>query len=746
MPESVRRILRSPADWARDSARWLVAIVALVVPARPAIAPAGSNAWTQDAGPYGGRILCLLVHSSSPSKLVAGTEAGGLYVSGDGGQTWQSRSQGLGLLTVNDVQAVPLGTSTICVATNNGVYRSDNLGQSWTQRSGGLGSLLTTCLAIHPTNVARMLCGTVNGLYATADAGVSWTPVNAGLTNSSVERILWDVGGNAIYACTDGGAFLNTDPPGTWLPRSNGLSGLALFTRQLVTNPAASSELYLATYGGVFHSFSGGGSWELHSAGLTDTRAQALWIDPADGMHLLVGTESGVFETFDGALHWAAASAGLTDRVVRSLAYDGTSMLCGTFYRGVQRRTGSTWAPINQGLANTFLQEIAVDSSGSLIAAAGYGGVYRSADVGSSFALGDAGITVPDVRTVCFDPTNPQVVFAGANYGGVYKSTNGGTTFSLVGLAGETVRAIRVHPTNSLIVYAGTYDGVFRSDNGGGLWVARSAGMTADNVNDLELDPTNPEVIYAGIYLGYVYKTSNGGLSWTQKTNGLGASIVFDLAVDPADPQVVLAAGFEGKGIWRSADGGDTWHDASTGLPNKSIWKVKFDPFDASRAYAATQDGVARSLDGGATWADLSNGLLVKDVRDIAVDPLSFRTLRAATFGGGLYTFTDMATAAPPVRPAAAELHPGFPNPFNPSTTLAFELRGADARRVRLDVFDARGRRVRTLLDAPADPGVHRVTWDGRDDTGSGVAGGVYLARLAVDGQGAGVQKLTLLK
>jgi aminopeptidase N len=74
-------------------------------------------------------------------------------------------------------------------------------------------------------------------------------------------------------------------------------------------------------------------------------------------------------------------------------------------------------------------------------------------------------------------------------------------------------------------------------------------------------------------------------------------------------------------------------------------------------------------------------------------------------------------------------LAPNFPNPFNPSTTIAFEVPGNAGTDVpvSLVIHDVRGRRVRTLIDAPLAPGTHRAAWDGRDDRGRGVASGIYL-------------------
>lgn len=84
-----------------------------------------------------------------------------------------------------------------------------------------------------------------------------------------------------------------------------------------------------------------------------------------------------------------------------------------------------------------------------------------------------------------------------------------------------------------------------------------------------------------------------------------------------------------------------------------------------------------------------------------------------------------------------------FPNPFNPRTTVAFEIARAGA--VRVEVFDARGRLVRSLVDEVRAPGRHEVVWDGQTDEGGQAASGVYFARMVSDG-GSDAAKLLLLK
>lgn len=93
---------------------------------------------------------------------------------------------------------------------------------------------------------------------------------------------------------------------------------------------------------------------------------------------------------------------------------------------------------------------------------------------------------------------------------------------------------------------------------------------------------------------------------------------------------------------------------------------------------------------------------------------------------------TGTATASPPrPEPRTFVLHDAAPNPFNPATTLAFELTAA--RHLRLSIHDVTGRLVVTLVDGVREPGHHTQIWDGRDQQRRRVASGVYLVRIEVD-------------
>jgi hypothetical protein len=93
---------------------------------------------------------------------------------------------------------------------------------------------------------------------------------------------------------------------------------------------------------------------------------------------------------------------------------------------------------------------------------------------------------------------------------------------------------------------------------------------------------------------------------------------------------------------------------------------------------------------------------------------------------------------------AAYRLHQNEPNPFNPTTTIRFDVPDVNLP-VRLQIFDVGGRLVRTLVDGFVDARSHSVRWDGRDDRGVEVATGVYLYRLEAAGF-AQTRKMVILR
>ncbi|MBX7152485.1 T9SS type A sorting domain-containing protein [bacterium] len=82
--------------------------------------------------------------------------------------------------------------------------------------------------------------------------------------------------------------------------------------------------------------------------------------------------------------------------------------------------------------------------------------------------------------------------------------------------------------------------------------------------------------------------------------------------------------------------------------------------------------------------------------------------------------------------PKQFKLNKNYPNPFNPSTKIDYEL--PQNSKVLLEVYNILGQKVKTLVDGVIPFGFHQVIWDGHDDHQSSVASGVYMYRMMASG------------
>ena len=83
------------------------------------------------------------------------------------------------------------------------------------------------------------------------------------------------------------------------------------------------------------------------------------------------------------------------------------------------------------------------------------------------------------------------------------------------------------------------------------------------------------------------------------------------------------------------------------------------------------------------------------------------------------------------------------PNPFNPETTIAYAIK--DAGQVRLEIYNLKGQKVRTLVNGPQNSGNYRVVFNSRDDSGKPLASGIYLYRLTT-GTYSSTRKMMLME
>ncbi len=133
-------------------------------------------------------------------------------------------------------------------------------------------------------------------------------------------------------------------------------------------------------------------------------------------------------------------------------------------------------------------------------------------------------------------------------------------------------------------------------------------------------------------------------------------------------------------------------------------------------------------------------------VTDSYNDQATSNILSVHVSGGGAFAKQNADQTAPIAQvqiPEEVELNGNFPNPFNPTTTIKFGL--PEDGHVQLNIYSMNGQKVRTLIDGPVSKGYHLIVWDGTNESGQPVSGGLYVYELKTDNKRI-LKKMLLVK
>lgn len=243
-----------------------------------------------------------------------------------------------------------------------------------------------------------------------------------------------------------------------------------------------------------------------------------------------------------------------------------------------------------------------------------------------------------------------------------------------------------------------------------------------------------------------------------------GASAGFDLAdrhLPPASPGPAIVAHFPHTdwGLQSGALCRDVrdWNSASAGEAASDGQEWIFD-FAKNFSHDGADDEVVLEFGGVETLRGDVQAILVDlalsrrvDLREADTYVLyagerDFVDESAARFRllVGSEEFVARSYSATELAPVATNLRPNRPNPFNPATTIRFDLH--QESHVRLGIYDLRGALVRELVDAEHPAGGHEVQWRGDDRQGRRVAAGVYFCRMETNHGFRATSKLLLAK
>jgi hypothetical protein len=249
---------------------------------------------------------------------------------------------------------------------------------------------------------------------------------------------------------------------------------------------------------------------------------------------------------------------------------------------------------------------------------------------------------------------------------------------------------------------------------------------------------------------GLGHQTTNGAYFWTtlagltQVTGGCTDDDGHGSATEPYRYYLIGQAGTclsgitKGQGYWDCPVRGHP-DDAATVSSATPIMKY-------SDALGATQFCTALKRHPNGSKVVLSFVPLSKHTTAQERDCVTQAILGASAFNTGIPTpkaSCTINTDVPGAVPSLFALRQNVPNPFNPSTTIRFDL--PDRTKTTLRIYDIAGREICTLLDGTLNAGEHSATWNGRDGSGHEVGSGVYFYRLDA-GKNTATRKMVMLR
>jgi photosystem II stability/assembly factor-like uncharacterized protein len=278
------------------------------------------------------------------------------------------------------------------------------------------------------------------------------------------------------------------------------------------------------------------------------------------------------------------------------------------------------------------------------------GALYLSTDNGKSWSrLARPGNSAEMVLDhVVVDPADSRNIFIAAwnaqlpaSDGDLFRSRDGGRTWEVVAdLHGKSLRALSIAASDPRVLVAGALDGIYRSRNGGQSWERISPEGHAEikNIESIAIDPENPEVIYAGTW-HLPWKTEDGGKSWRSIRKGvIDDSDVFSIVIDRSRPSNLFISAC--SGIYRSESAGELFRKIQ-GIPYSArrTRMLQMDPSDHNVVYAGTTEGLWKTTDAGLAWKRITGPNVV--VNDVLVDPRRPSRVLLATDRGGVLASDD---------------------------------------------------------------------------------------------------------
>jgi photosystem II stability/assembly factor-like uncharacterized protein len=717
------------------------------------------------SGPTG-TIRKILIHPTSPS-IVFVCATNGIFRSTTGGATWSQVHSS----SKEDIEFKPDDVN-IMYATGNDVVRSSDNGVTWSQigSAGGITNSGRTLVAVTPANPDYVYIVQASGslfgrMYKSTNAGLSFTTTVIGNPANGTNYFGYQSDGRGTTGQATYDMALDVSPTNAsevyiggiicWVSSNEGVTFTALtewsFPNTRGYNHAdvhglfwVGSNLYSISDGGIFKSTDQGDNWIDLSAGLGIRQFYRIACSQTNPLVLTGGAQDNGSVARQASGVWAdwLGADGMEGLVspTNHLNLWGTSQN-GSLYRSTNG--GVSYSSLSRPSAGQWVTPLAIHPTDETILYGGWTGVYKSTNRGSNWT-NISGTTISStLADLALAPSNPNYLYA-SNGSTLYVTTNDGATWT-VRSAPSTINDIAVDPTNPAKIWIAcnsSSNRVFVSSDAGATFTNISANLPAIVARTIAIDDKTPRGIYVGMNIG-VYFKEESATNWMAYMNNLPLVAINELDIQRSSGKIRVAT--YGRGVWETDLAPLPVHIVSftaRAIGSRSV-RLDWTTLSEHNNYGFY---VQRKRENDPAWNELENSFIPGHGTTNEPHYYSFidstlpqdgrwlYRLRQVDFDGTEH-FTEAisvmitTSVADGIIPSSFRLEQNHPNPFNPSTTITYDL--PTASRVKLTVFDALGQELAVLVDEEQPAGRFSVDFS-TASAKKEMSSGVYYYRIEV--------------
>lgn len=585
-----------------------------------------------------GRVDFLRFDPTNSNTMFVGTPDGGLWKSTNGGTTWTTNTDMLGVIGCSDLVIDSSNTQNMYLATGNwetdrrsiGILKSTNGGTSWSATSltwTATDNYKIRRLIMDPTNPLVMMAATDGGVFRTTDGWATNTNVSTIGGDYNLYDIKFKPGNsNTVYAsgtATNIGTdvfWKSTDNGATWTAVSSGLPSSSDVSRIIIGVTAHDTAyVYLlagnAAYGykGLYRSTDSGASFSTQSTtpnvlqssktgsgtGGQANHDLAIAVDPGNKNKVTIGGIN-QWRSTDGGVSWTIYTYWLGNDPDYPGEGDATPEYTHADIQDIQYLPGS---------------------STTLFTTAD-GGVYKTINDGTNFTKLANNLSIAQQTNVALSATTEGILVTGLQDIGTIKREAAGTWSVINGGDGE---AAFIDRTNDLVIITSCPNGEYAISLDGGPTRNSITGLPAGTLffSPISQDPVSASVCYAGgrpsLYknVDFVNNPNTWVTLGSPPSTGSGASIIRFVVAPNNNNIIYVIKGNESDAttLSKSTDGGSTFTDITGTLPTTvQMSNLTVSNVDSNKVwitysgYEATNK-VFRSTDGGTNWENMSGGL-----------------------------------------------------------------------------------------------------------------------------------------